>query len=107
MRPGCGEGRASALMTTQAEKTGSHMSPETCTPLRAVLSRTPRRPVSSPTRRQLLVALAAGWASPAATADEALLRELRAGAVLLMRHTQTVVGVGDPTGWRLEQCATQ
>jgi len=59
------------------------------------------------TRRQVLVALAAGWASPVATADEAPLRELRAGAVLLMRHTQTVAGVGDPPGWRLDQCATQ
>ena len=39
--------------------------------------------------------------------DAALLRELRAGAVLLMRHTQTTPGVGDPPGWRLEHCQSQ
>jgi phosphohistidine phosphatase SixA len=59
------------------------------------------------TRRQALAALAAGSVLPVAMADEALLRELRSGAVLLMRHTQTVAGVGDPPGWRLDQCATQ
>jgi hypothetical protein len=32
----------------------------------------------------------------AAAEDTALLRELRSGAVLLMRHTQTTPGVGDP-----------
>jgi phosphohistidine phosphatase SixA len=58
-------------------------------------------------RRQALAALAAGWALPAGAAGEALLAELRAGAALLMRHTQTVAGVGDPPGWRLGQCATQ
>ena len=68
------------------------------------------------TRRRTLTALAGGlaWpavapvaAQPAQSADAALLRELRAGAALLMRHTQTVPGVGDPPGWRLDQCATQ
>jgi phosphohistidine phosphatase SixA len=59
------------------------------------------------TRRQALAALAACLALPVAFADEALLREMRAGAVLLMRHTQTVAGVGDPPGWRLDQCTTQ
>jgi phosphohistidine phosphatase SixA len=59
------------------------------------------------TRRQALGIVAAGWAAPAAAASEALLRELRAGAVLLMRHTQTAAGVGDPPGWRLDRCATQ
>jgi len=45
---------------------------------------------------------------PGAQADEtALLRELRAGAVVMMRHTQTTPGVGDPPGWRLDQCPTQ
>ncbi len=39
--------------------------------------------------------------------DAALLRELRAGAVLLMRHAQTVPGVGDPPGWQLGRCETQ
>ncbi|MBI5719545.1 MAG: histidine phosphatase family protein [Burkholderiales bacterium] len=65
------------------------------------------------TRRRTLAALAAGFAWPAAaalaaeTVDPALLGELRAGAALLMRHTQTVPGVGDPPGWRLDQCASQ
>src|SRR5688572_22043283 len=39
--------------------------------------------------------------------DAALLRELGAGAVVLMRHTQTTPGVGDPPGWRLERCESQ
>jgi phosphohistidine phosphatase SixA len=39
--------------------------------------------------------------------DAALLRELRAGAAVLMRHTQTTPGVGDPPGWRLERCESQ
>jgi phosphohistidine phosphatase SixA len=34
-----------------------------------------------------------------------LLRE--GGCVVLMRHAQTVPGVGDPPGWRLGQCSTQ
>jgi phosphohistidine phosphatase SixA len=39
--------------------------------------------------------------------EAALLRELRHGAVVLMRHAQTVPGVGDPPGWTLERCETQ
>lgn len=73
------------------------------------------------TRRRALAALAGSLTWPAVapvagqpaqsaqadSPDPALLRELRAGAALLMRHTQTVPGVGDPPGWRLDQCATQ
>jgi phosphohistidine phosphatase SixA len=59
------------------------------------------------TRRRTLAALVGGLAWPALAADAALLRELQAGAALLMRHTQTTAGVGDPSGWRLDQCATQ
>jgi phosphohistidine phosphatase SixA len=42
-------------------------------------------------------------------ADEGeLVRALRHGGVaLLMRHAQTTPGVGDPPGWKLEQCASQ
>lgn len=58
-------------------------------------------------RRRTLAALAGALAWPAVAADAALLRELQAGAALLMRHTQTTAGVGDPPGWRLDQCATQ
>ena len=40
--------------------------------------------------------------------DAALLAELRQGGVaILMRHTQTTPGVGDPPGWRLADCASQ
>jgi phosphohistidine phosphatase SixA len=52
--------------------------------------------------------LRAGPAHTAATDDAAaLLPTLGAGATLLMRHTQTTPGVGDPPGWRLDQCASQ
>jgi phosphohistidine phosphatase SixA len=59
------------------------------------------------TRRHAIAGLAAALALPARGDDAALLRELRAGAALLMRHTQTTPGVGDPAGWRLDQCSTQ
>jgi phosphohistidine phosphatase SixA len=54
-----------------------------------------------------MAALVGGLAWPALASDAVLLRELQAGAALLMRHTQTVAGVGDPPGWRPDQCATQ
>jgi phosphohistidine phosphatase SixA len=47
----------------------------------------------------------AASAALAASAPLAALR--RGGAVLLMRHAQTDPGVGDPPGFRLDQCATQ
>jgi phosphohistidine phosphatase SixA len=53
------------------------------------------------------VALLGARPAAAQTDDAALLRELRAGAVVLMRHTQTTPGVGDPPGWRLERCDSQ
>jgi len=60
-------------------------------------------------RRAALLRSAALLALPAwVHADDTVaLRELRAGAVVLMRHTQTTPGAGDPPGWRLEQCASQ
>ncbi len=47
--------------------------------------------------------------TPAHAEDDAsLLREMRQGGVaILMRHTQTTPGVGDPPGWRLADCASQ
>jgi phosphohistidine phosphatase SixA len=64
--------------------------------------------------RSCIRSLAIAWAAvllwlPASSPadDAALLRELRAGAVVLMRHAQTVPGVGDPPGWKLERCETQ
>lgn len=59
------------------------------------------------TRRRLMAGVAVALALPARGDDAALLRELRAGGVLLMRHAQTTPGVGDPPGWRLGQCSTQ
>jgi phosphohistidine phosphatase SixA len=44
----------------------------------------------------------------AAPADEALWAQLKAGGhVLLMRHTSTDPGIGDPPGFRLGDCRTQ
>jgi phosphohistidine phosphatase SixA len=54
----------------------------------------------------LLVALA--WAYGAANADEALWAKLRAGGlVVFIRHAETDPGVGDPPGFRLDDCKTQ
>lgn len=61
--------------------------------------------------RAWAVGVAAGiaWstAPAAAPADEALIAELQRGAVLLLRHARTTPGVGDPPGWRLQDCASQ
>jgi len=46
--------------------------------------------------------------SPAAAADAAVWELLRGGGqVILMRHAVTTPGVGDPAGFRLDDCATQ
>ena len=58
-------------------------------------------------RGLIALCLIGGVPAGAAADDTALLRELRSGAVLLMRHTQTTAGVGDPPGWRLERCESQ
>lgn len=43
-----------------------------------------------------------------ATADDALWARLKGGdQVVLIRHASTTPGVGDPTGFRLDDCATQ
>jgi broad specificity phosphatase PhoE len=43
-----------------------------------------------------------------ATADEALWELMRGGGqVIFMRHAVTTPGVGDPAGFRLEDCSTQ
>jgi broad specificity phosphatase PhoE len=45
---------------------------------------------------------------PAAQADEALWQLVaRGGHVLFVRHAETTPGVGDPPGFRIENCATQ
>jgi phosphohistidine phosphatase SixA len=57
-------------------------------------------------RRAFLVA--ALLAGGRAQADEAPWARLRQGGlVLLMRHARTTPGVGDPPGFRLDDCATQ
>ena len=61
-------------------------------------------------RRDLLFALpllALGRAA-AASGDEAAWRLLAAGGcAVLLRHAQTVAGIGDPPGFRLDDCSTQ
>jgi phosphohistidine phosphatase SixA len=60
--------------------------------------------------RRLLLALAAPalLASAPAGASEPLWNALRAGGhVVLIRHASTERGIGDPPGFRLEDCATQ
>jgi phosphohistidine phosphatase SixA len=72
-------------------------------------------PAVSQQRRQTLktlAGLASGVALPrllgAQAPDGDFWRLLRSGGcVVLMRHAQTVPGVGDPPGWRLGQCSTQ
>jgi broad specificity phosphatase PhoE len=57
---------------------------------------------------KLLVALVALLASAPAPADERLWSLLKAGGqVVLIRHTVTTPGAGDPPGMRLDDCSTQ
>lgn len=70
---------------------------------------------SKPLPRRLFVQTALGWVAgsallPAARAQGngdfwGLLRA--GGCVVLMRHAQTVAGIGDPPGFRLGECSTQ
>jgi phosphohistidine phosphatase SixA len=62
--------------------------------------------------KTLLTLLAAAWLvlapRPARADDAAVLEALRAGRVaILLRHSQTTPGVGDPPGWKLDDCSTQ
>src|SRR4029453_7974035 len=66
------------------------------------------RSPSSPEMRVLLLALLVLAAPARAAADEGRWELLRGGAqVVLMRPTVTTPGVGDPVGFRLDDCATQ
>jgi broad specificity phosphatase PhoE len=50
----------------------------------------------------------ASFASAAAASTEDAWAALQAGGhVLIVRHAQTVPGIGDPPGFRLDDCATQ
>ncbi|WP_018409819.1 histidine phosphatase family protein [Methyloversatilis thermotolerans] len=44
---------------------------------------------------------------PAARAAQPALQSLRGGGVLLLRHARTDPGIGDPPGFRIDDCATQ
>ncbi len=64
----------------------------------------------NPRRRALLGAPLAllGAVAPTAHADDATWRLLAGGGwALLLRHAQTVPGIGDPPGFRLDDCTTQ
>lgn len=55
----------------------------------------------------VLLLVSFSWAF-AAGADEALWKRVaEGGQVLFLRHEQTTPGVGDPPGFKLEDCATQ
>ena len=60
-------------------------------------------------RRHLLLTLAAsGWPFAHAQPGADIAALLKAGnCVLMLRHAQTEPGIGDPPGFRLEQCSTQ
>jgi phosphohistidine phosphatase SixA len=45
--------------------------------------------------------------APAGLSPELRARLLEGGCILLLRHAQTVSGVGDPAGFRVGDCATQ
>jgi len=56
----------------------------------------------------ILAAFAALLGPSPAAADEALWALLKGGGqVMVIRHASTTPGVGDPSGFRLEDCATQ
>lgn len=57
-------------------------------------------------RRTLLLASAA-WVSGADAQEPAWQALQLGGCALLLRHAQTDPGVGDPPGFRLDQCSTQ
>jgi broad specificity phosphatase PhoE len=67
-----------------------------------------RRTLSAVLGAAALFAGAAWFAPGAAASAEAAWAALEAGGhVLIVRHAQTVPGVGDPPGFRIDDCATQ
>ena len=61
-----------------------------------------------PSRRVFLLGTAALFLGRAAADEPATWQRLRRGGlVILMRHAATEPGLGDPAGYRLDDCATQ
>jgi phosphohistidine phosphatase SixA len=61
-------------------------------------------------RRRALLVLGSAWLLPARaeiTAESLWSTLRRGGSVILVRHTSTTAGLGDPAGHTLEDCATQ
>lgn len=63
-------------------------------------------------RRRLLLRaapllVAGSWAPAASANDEAWQLLAEGGCAVLLRHAQTVPGIGDPPGFRLDDCSTQ
>lgn len=59
-------------------------------------------------RRELLALLASGaWPMGVVAADDPVALLRRGGCVLMLRHAQTELGIGDPPGFNLEVCSTQ
>ena len=58
-------------------------------------------------RRAFVLGALALAAAPAAGEDAPWARLRRGGLVVLMRHASTEPGLGDPPGYRLDDCATQ
>ena len=59
-------------------------------------------------RRAFVLSAAALAACPSARGDPAAWERLRKGGLLLlMRHAETTPGLGDPQGYKLDDCATQ
>jgi len=62
-------------------------------------------------RRRLLqlapLILAGGWASIARADDATWLRVVAGACAILLRHARTTPGIGDPPGFRREDCSTQ
>jgi phosphohistidine phosphatase SixA len=65
-------------------------------------------PSGNPAQLRFLLAIVLLLASQAVSADDALWEKLKNGGyVILIRHAETDPGVGDPPGFRLNDCKTQ
>lgn len=56
----------------------------------------------------LSLAVSLAHAAPSVGSSEAIWSALKQGNhIILLRHTETVAGIGDPPGYRLDDCRTQ